>query len=99
MSFVTAAMLYSSRRARQSLSIRAVLPDPTGLWRKRVSLVLGFWIREVRLLERSLPTDSNCKGSFVPIPIGDDGHIPPRKRAGTVEDLMAMTVLSGTELV
>lgn len=31
MSFVTAAMLYSSRRARQSLSIKAVLPDPTGL--------------------------------------------------------------------
>lgn len=30
-SFVTAAMLYSSRRARQSLSIRAVLPEPTGL--------------------------------------------------------------------
>jgi hypothetical protein len=30
-SFVTAAMLYLSRRARQSCSIRAVLPDPTGL--------------------------------------------------------------------
>ena len=30
-SFVTAAMLYSSRRARQSFNIRAVLPDPTGL--------------------------------------------------------------------
>lgn len=33
MSLVTAAMLYSSRSARQSLSIRAVLPDPTGLVR------------------------------------------------------------------
>ena len=32
MSLVTAAMLYSSRRTRQSLSIRAVLPDPTGLY-------------------------------------------------------------------
>jgi hypothetical protein len=31
MSLVTAAMLYSSRRARQSASMRAVLPDPTGL--------------------------------------------------------------------
>lgn len=31
MSFVTAAMLYSSRNARESASIRAVLPDPTGL--------------------------------------------------------------------
>lgn len=31
MSFVTAAMLYLSRRARQSFSINAVLPDPTGL--------------------------------------------------------------------
>lgn len=31
-SFVTAAMLYSSRRARDRASIRAVLPDPTGLF-------------------------------------------------------------------
>ena len=31
MSLVTAAMLYSSRRARQRASIRAVLPEPTGL--------------------------------------------------------------------
>jgi len=31
MSFVTAAMEYFSRRARQSASIRAVFPDPTGL--------------------------------------------------------------------
>ena len=30
MSFVTAAMLYSARRARQSSSIKAVLPEPTG---------------------------------------------------------------------
>ena len=30
-SFVTAAMLYLSRRARHSFSIKAVLPDPTGL--------------------------------------------------------------------
>lgn len=32
MSFVTAAILYSSRSARDSASIRAVLPDPTGLF-------------------------------------------------------------------
>ncbi len=31
MSLVTAAMLYSSRRALHKASIRAVLPDPTGL--------------------------------------------------------------------
>lgn len=30
-SFVTAAMEYFSRRARQSVSIRAVFPEPTGL--------------------------------------------------------------------
>lgn len=30
-SFVTAAMLYSSRSARLNASIRAVFPDPTGL--------------------------------------------------------------------
>lgn len=35
MSLVTAAMLYSSRRARQSFNIRAVLPDPTGLYKGR----------------------------------------------------------------
>lgn len=39
MSFVTAAMLRSSRRARQSWSIKAVFPEPTGLWKgARVSL-------------------------------------------------------------
>lgn len=31
MSFVTAAMLYLLRRARQRASMRAVLPEPTGL--------------------------------------------------------------------
>ena len=31
MSLVTAAMLYSSRSLRQSWSMRAVLPEPTGL--------------------------------------------------------------------
>jgi len=31
MSFVTAAMLWAERRARQRASIRAVLPEPTGL--------------------------------------------------------------------
>ena len=36
-SFVTAAMLYSSRRALQRASIRAVLPDPTGLLVKLIS--------------------------------------------------------------
>lgn len=32
MSLVTAAMLYSSRRAWHNASIRAVFPDPTGLF-------------------------------------------------------------------
>jgi hypothetical protein len=32
-SFVTAAMLYSSRRARDNASMSAVLPDPTGLFK------------------------------------------------------------------
>ena len=41
-SFVTAAMLYSSRRARDSASIRAVLPDPTGLFGSRSTLVTGY---------------------------------------------------------
>lgn len=41
-SFVTAAMLYSSRRARDSASIRAVLPDPTGLFGSRFTSVTGY---------------------------------------------------------
>ena len=53
-SFVTAAMLYLSRRARQSLSIRAVFPEPTGLF-------AGFW------LAPSL--DLACtRGAYPPMP-------------------------------
>ena len=32
MALVTAAIEYVSRRARQRASMRAVLPEPTGLW-------------------------------------------------------------------
>jgi hypothetical protein len=41
-SFVTAAMLYSSRRARDSASIKAVFPDPTGLFGSRFTLIPGY---------------------------------------------------------
>ena len=43
MSFVTAAMEYVLRRERQSWSIRAVLPEPTGLFgEERDWLVKGL---------------------------------------------------------
>ena len=42
MSLVTAAMLYSSRRARHSFSIKAVFPEPTGLYRLFVSFLFSI---------------------------------------------------------
>lgn len=46
MSFVTAAMLYWSRRARQRARMRAVLPEPTGLYGVSLSQGDGCIIRE-----------------------------------------------------
>lgn len=53
-SFVTAAMLYSSRRARQSFSIKAVLPDPTGLQKKHIKILSIFLLLLLLLFRRSL---------------------------------------------
>lgn len=47
----------------------------------------------------SLPTDSDCEGSFVPVASCYDGHLALRVGAGAVEYLVRMAVFGGVELV
>ena len=75
MSFVTQAIECVERRARQRASIRAVLPEPTGLrwsgWCQRLlGSYVGFWdTGEADALQimAGIPTNAYGEASFVPV--------------------------------
>ena len=100
-SFVTAAMLYLSRRARHSCSIRAVLPDPTGLFAKWWSALFGLKLCElVCLLEGpGVPTNSYGEGPLGPVPALDDWHLAFGEGAWTVKRFVRVSMFGGIEVV
>lgn len=78
MSLVTAAMLYSSRRAWHKASIRAVLPDPTGLIevvshvrdRCQSDKLPSGGVKQSKCIDRNLPQliSQDKKRTHPPIP-------------------------------
>ena len=108
MSLVTAAMLYSSRRARQRASIRAVLPEPTGLVRcllaglpvtYPVAQCSSCAIGSRETTEESLPTDAHRECSLVPVAAGYQWHFSLGVGAWSVEYLVRVAMFGGVEFV
>jgi hypothetical protein len=86
MSFVTAAMLYSSRSALDSASIRAVFPEPTGL-------------QDVSSSGRcpqaqGIPANANGEAALLPVAALDQRQFALQIRAGAVEDLVRVAVVT-----
>lgn len=77
-------MLYSFRRARLRASIRAVLPEPTGLEYR----LAGFPVND----KTCLPSNANGEAPVLPVPVLNEGHFSVYVRARTVKDLVGVTM-------
>lgn len=64
MSFVTAAMEKRARKALQRASMRAVLPEPTGLFKSASRLI---WKLSRTQDAKNIPSNANGKGPLLPV--------------------------------
>ena len=87
MSFVTAAMLYLSRNARQRANIKAVFPEPTGLDQIPSQHCEDRKIVSVQTHGHS-PANANGEGSLFPVSSTEDGKLPSRVRACPAQNLL-----------
>jgi hypothetical protein len=85
MSLVTAAMLYSSRRARERASMRAVFPEPTGLF------VLELRKHEIETAR--VPSDANGESAILPVTPLNQRHFAVDVRARAIEDLVRVAMV------
>jgi hypothetical protein len=81
--------LYLSRNARQSASIRAVFPEPTGLRQ-----ILSVWLLLARTALLCIPTDTNSECTLSPISTFYNGHFTSEIRARAVQYFVSVAVIS-----
>jgi hypothetical protein len=93
-SLVTAAMLYSSLKARHNFNMRAVLPDPTGLQSSSHTSSQRIYSMKERKSyqekEGDKPANANCISSIFPVPplVMRERLLAIYKRAWSVIDLV-----------
>jgi hypothetical protein len=100
MSLVTAAIEKRARSCVQSASMRAVLPEPTGLatsaYRSDAALsrssVAGK-LHVVEQLEICLPSNAYRERPVCPVPILDDGHFATEKASWAIQDLVRVAMV------
>jgi hypothetical protein len=92
MSLVTAAMEKRARRALQRASMRAVLPEPTGL-EALVVLFLSFALACQK--ETSIPSDADSESPILPVAALDDWHFTAHEAPWAVQDLVRVAVVGG----
>jgi hypothetical protein len=93
MSLVTAAMEKRARRALQRASMRAVLPEPTGLEALVALFFLSFALtyRE----ETSIPSNADSESPVLPVAALDDWHFAAYEAPRAVQDLVRVAMVGG----